>query len=199
MIDYLKIAKAVEFYSDFRYIEVPWAITKEVMGVTLPTGRTLYPFEGNYLVASAEQSFLQMINDKKLNPGKYLAVTPCFRDDPLSETHQRYFVKVELINYTGDTVPTVHLLNEMVQKSFQFFQQYLNPKIVDTSTDGRFILGLSFDINSPENIELGSYGIRHHEDIGYWIYGTGVAEPRLSYAIELEEMIDRYTIPECEK
>src|SRR5271170_239683 len=142
MIDYRKIADAVSFYKDFQYIEVPWSVTSEVMAITLPPGRTLYPFENQYLVASAEQSFLQLIKDKKLNPGKYLAVTPCFRDDPISETHQRYFVKVELINYTERTWE----LDEMLQQAQKFFNQYLKAQIIETST----LDGLSFDINSSK-------------------------------------------------
>ena len=39
-----------------------------------------------------------------------------------------------------------------------------------------------YDIESCNGIELGSYGIR--EFAGFrWIYGTGVAEPRLSLCI----------------
>lgn len=178
MIDYGKIADAITFYKDFQYIEAPWATSLKALSITMPPGHKLFPLEDRYLVASAEQSFLQMIQDKLLKPGKYLTVTPCFRDDPISETHQRYFIKAELINYTEKTWE----LDEMLQQAFKFFQRYLKPQIVETSTPD----ALSFDINSSKGIELGSYGIRYHSDIGYWIYGTGVAEPRLSYAIGSE-------------
>jgi hypothetical protein len=36
----------------------------------------------------------------------------------------------------------------------------------------------SYDIEC-NGVELGSYGVRHFENID-WIYGTGLAEPRLS-------------------
>ena len=33
-------------------------------------------------------------------------------------------------------------------------------------------------------IEVGSYGIRQHENLR-WIYGTGIAEPRFSTALKI--------------
>ena len=44
--------------------------------------------------------------------------------------------------------------------------------------------GTGYDIVSPQGIELGSYGIRSHPDIGDWVYATGCAEPRLSIALK---------------
>lgn len=41
-------------------------------------------------------------------------------------------------------------------------------------------------VTDLQKIELGSYGIRQHPSVGRWVYGTGLAEPRYSYAIEVE-------------
>lgn len=178
MIDYHKIADALNYYAQYgyKYIEVPWAVSLDAINITCPANCVQYSLENKYLVASAEQSFLQMILDQKLNLGKYLAVTPCFRDDVLSETHQRYFMKVELIDF----LPKSENLNEILSVCLQFYRKYLPVVKVETPA--------GYDINSfPDGVELGSYGLRTAttSKIGSfsWIYGTGVAEPRLSYAI----------------
>jgi len=177
MIDYQKIADAIKFYQGYQYIDVPWVVSLDTMYITCPPECTIFPFLDKYLVASAEQSFLQLIKDKKLKNGKYLAATPCFRDDLVDAIHHKYFMKVELINIGGGHKQ----LDEILQDSVKFFQQYLPVQIVETSTKPN---SLSFDINSFTGIELGSYGLREHPDTGPWVYGTGVAEPRLTYAIE---------------
>lgn len=39
----------------------------------------------------------------------------------------------------------------------------------------------SYDLEI-NNIEVGSYGIRQYKNL-FWVYGTGLAEPRFSQAI----------------
>jgi len=128
------------FYERAGYhpLDVPWCVSDEAMNITRPvwagTVNAAYIAGGKQQcpVASAEQSFLQLQLDSlaasgSLNTGTYVAITPCFRNEPvIDELHQPYFM----------------------------------------------------------NIELGSYGIRKHPKVGTWVYGTGCAEPRLSYAIE---------------
>lgn len=84
-------------------------------------------------------------------------------------------MKVELI----DTIDVNRkALLSMMEAAEWFFSQYLTTKIIPTSE-------LSFDICEVRtNIELGSYGIRHHDILGSWVYGTGLAEPRLSYVLK---------------
>ena len=57
-----------------------------------------------------------------------------------------------------------------------FFNKYLKTKRLESSKD-------ILDILSLDGIELGSYGFRKHLDYG-WVFGTGVAEPRLSIALD---------------
>ena len=61
----------------------------------------------------------------------------------------------------------------------QFFSLHVPVDLVKTDDERS---DESYDIES-NGIELGSYGIRQHENIT-WVYGTGLAEPRLSIAIK---------------
>jgi len=177
MINYHYIADAIRFYTKagFQYIDVPWAVDELISNITKPPHANNFQFKDKVLVASGEQSFLQLIKDKALPKGAYMCVTPCFRDEQnLTETHKQYFMKVELIQ-TDDT--SEERLLHIIDLCHYFFNEYLDCNSVKMQ-DG------TYDIESKKGIELGSYGIRSHPDIGTWIYATGCAEPRLSYAIQ---------------
>jgi hypothetical protein len=178
MIRWDIISEAIQFYQrlDFQYIEVPWTAGPEAMAITSPPGAAEYWLEpGQLLVASAEQSLLQMAREGKLKPeGRYIACTPCFRGDKIDEIHHRYFMKVELMVYQP-TLPDLSAL-AMLGAALNFFKGYITCHPLKLP-DG------SVDIQTTSGIELGSYGIRHHDSVGTWVFGTGVAEPRLSYAM----------------
>ncbi len=171
MIDYQKIAAAIGFYkqNDYEYTDVPWTVSEDTMLITAPSKSGIIGSDFGCLVGSAEQSFLQMIKDKELPLGKYVACTPCFRNDENDFFHRQYFVKVELIR--TDKVDA-EALDEMLNMCLGFFNVYV-PSFIEKTDSG-------FDILSEHRIELGSYGIRSHPDVGSWVYGTGCAEPRLS-------------------
>lgn len=179
MINYGLLTEAIDFYESlgFTYIEVPWATSQEAQDLTRPPDGSLFPLEGKYLVASAEQSLLQLALEGGLKQGAYVTCTPCFRGDRLDETHHRYFMKVELMVYQPE-VPEA-ALEKVLAAARDFFSGYVRTKTVRLS-DG------SYDLESSRGIELGSYGIRNHESVGTWVYGTGVAEPRLTYACSKE-------------
>lgn len=172
MIDYSKIAAAINYYSDngFKYIEVPWTVPRQTMEITAPAS---FVIESDFgcLVGSAEQSFLQMIIDKKLHPGNYVACSPCWRKDVLDEFHRPYFMKVELISIGFHRMD----VNEMIEICSGFFAKYAMIKVEKTD--------IGFDIVNYKGIELGSYGTRASSQTGPWTYGTGCAEPRLTSAI----------------
>ena len=179
-IDYSKINEAIDFYEDrgFSYIEVPWFVSKEANDIT---GREYNNFKSQYgyHVASAEQSFLEMILNKRLSPGKYVACSPCFREEVEDETHSKQFMKVELIDFLGYTKPEEcedknERYKEVLNSAREFFGKYID--FYEEDVEG------VRDIVSPEGVELGSYGIRSYKDFS-WIFGTGVAEPRLSYSL----------------
>lgn len=183
VIDYSLLAKAGSVYelAGFTRIEAPWIVTKEVIDITAPPGSVEYPIgDEGLLVASGEQSFLELMSQDLLPKGRWQCITPCFRGDALDELHKRYFMKLELI----DTKASDSQLNDIMGLCLAFFRNYVSCAVVPTYlSDGVSLAGTTFDIVTIDSdIELGSYGIRTSK-LGSWIYATGCAEPRLSYAI----------------
>lgn len=182
LINYEVISKSIDFYESkgYKRIEAPWWVPEEIMMFTAPKDRSakelLYKLEKNQkcLVASAEQSFLYMANQGLLAPGTYQAVSPCFRDEVQGPGRRKFFMKNELINTENVNRDT---LVDMIEHALEFFQSVVpNEKLLRTETTKE-----GYDINY-DGVEIGSYGIRENA-ILKWVYATGVAEPRLSYAI----------------
>ena len=190
-MNYSTIAAAVEHYRarGYAYVQdAPWNVGAAAYYATKPKDakdvvimdESVYgegfPTKG-YLVASGEQSFVQMMLDGQ--PLKRaVCVTPCFRIEQYNVWHRPYFMKVELIN--AHDVDDGHLLH-MVHEACSFFEGFLpHVRIVKT--------GVGYDIIEKDSrMELGSYGIRDMIVVNQrlrWIYGTGCAEPRLSTVIE---------------
>jgi hypothetical protein len=176
-INWQYLMSAMNFYisKGFEYIDLNWTVDEEISDRTRPLGKKDFFINNKVLVASAEQSFLQLIKDGKLEPGRYCGITPCFRDEYILDyLHQQYFMKVELI----DTKNTNHeSLEDMIIIAKEYYSQYLGVELLEC--DGVFDL-----IDSKHKIELGSYGLRQYDDIK-WVFGTGVAEPRLSKILKL--------------
>jgi hypothetical protein len=189
MINYDIIGQSVSHYSGLGYerIEAPWWVSTNVLNMTTPEWiEKTYYLEANKkcLVASGEQSYLYMMVKDRLPVGrKYQTVTPCFRDESIDFLHKKCFIKNELIvNCSGLTIDKAEdMYHRMREDAFLFFKRYLDAREEETYEDAL----MSTDIVSPQGVELGSYGIREHS--GYtWVYGTGVAEPRLSRVLQLE-------------
>lgn len=190
MIDYTKIGVAVEHYSKlgYKYIDVPWIISKESMMVTAPPEVRLFnTFAGN-LVASGEQSFIEirkLLMQAEGFPALFQCVTPCFRDElNPDELHLQYFMKNELIGvchpkHDQDDVPWA-LINYLIRNALDFFKKYSKNVEVVNAPMPNSVVNEDIIMNG---IEVGSYGYRYHEDF-CWVYGTGCAEPRLSQVIE---------------
>ena len=180
IIDYIKIAQAIEHYKSagFKYLNVDWAVKPESVRITTPPHCRIHKLNSKALVGSAEQSFLHMMMFENLQPDRYVAATPCFRDDMVDDLHSTYFFKVELIDFLNveSDYQTKQSLNAIIEMCQIFFEKFLKTEIVQTED-------LNWDIVDAEHgIELGSYGIRSHERYK-WIYATGIAEPRLSTVI----------------
>lgn len=172
-IDYDKIAGAIEFYKakGYVYADVPWLVAKQSMLVTAPPDRRLFSTFAGELVASGEQSFIEI--RKHLLSGRYCCATPCFRDESLpDELHLQYFFKVELIDVSPKNIE--YSIERMIGDAKEFFSEFLDVEVVKTDI-GQDIFG--------NKMELGSYGNRTYQDFN-WTYGTGCAEPRLSQACE---------------
>ena len=209
MIDYEIIDKSIKHYASagFKRIESPWTVAPTISGITKPPEAKDFSIaeKNKVLVASGEQSFLYLYNKDFLPKGKFQTVTPCFRDEVFTPLHTKYFIKNELI-VTDDT--SLDSLRKVVHIARHFFRSYcLRPKaedyvsatnekddvlIVDTC-NGRNQIVDDVDVTDSysypqydlvyRGIELGSYGIRRCSYLT-WIYGTGVAEPRLSRALQ---------------
>ena len=191
-INYELLGEASEYYSKlgYQYLEVPWYASKEAISVTTPAHKEIWVAslgDTHYnLVGSAEQSLLDMLIQDKLPPGNYHTITPCWRDDPPDKLHQQYFMKLELMTVIGnEDEPTSdkHKLCLMVNHAIDFFSKYLEVLTVEFN-DGS--IDLVSDVAEYELPELGSYGIREYQN-HKWVYGTGVAEPRLSTVVKLLE------------
>jgi|SRR3989344_161099 len=173
---------AETFYKSKGYqkIEVPWAVDHDVLEITLPPGKKGADLLDKKLVGSAEQSYMQLLKEKKLAPGKYVATTPCFRDDEIDELHQAYFMKTELIKVCFDHKLQQNDVEQIVTEALEFFNFFL-PVRKQATEQGYDIVDEKF------GIELGSYGILNHsfsdDHKVQWAYGTGIALPRLSYVV----------------
>ena len=170
-INWHNFALAQDYYArhNFKYIEVPWLAPAEIMHITFP-GEYRFKTELGDLIASGEQAFLYLESKNKLDPGRYMTITPCFRDEEETKFNFKQFMKLEL--YITDSV-TLENLQKTISICKDLLENILNGPIEIVS-----MLDGSFDLEY-QKIELGSYGIREYR--GHkWIYATGLAEPRTS-------------------
>lgn len=160
---------------------VPALVDPDVMAHTCPAGVTDSRLRGrgtDTVVASAEQSFLQLDKDGELKAGNWMALTPCYREEPiLDDVHLPVFLKLELIQISDDanfyTRSEAMYLAHKMQKFFKEF--YAMPTKVIETEEGWEVM--------YEDLELGSFGVRRTMTGRSYIYGTGLAEPRASTAL----------------
>jgi hypothetical protein len=193
-IDYrlFDIARAHYDRRGYVPIEVPWMVDSKVSLITTPKKEYAYATKpSQHLVGSAEQGFLQMALNGTLAPeARFQAITPCFRRDVPDESHSRWFMKLELFQWferpLKDRVKVDLDLGYMRDSAWALFKNLTDLKkhhlLVCPTTDD--IEHPAFDINL-NGIEIGSYGIRSYKPIT-WVYGTGLALPRLTYAMKKE-------------
>lgn len=175
IVNWSTLAEALEFYPlhGYRRIELPWFQPPTIIAETCPNPDAII-MAGDFggLVGSAEQSFMAADFDGAIGTGKFVSLTPCFRNEPVvDELHLVTFMKVELYN-NEDTKPgAVFEMIRLAQRFMSIATGY-EPNVVETA-DG-------FDLEIG-GVEVGSYGVRTRRG-KMWVYGTGVAEPRLSTA-----------------
>lgn len=163
--------RAIEFYEKhgFKNIEVPWFVGLEANNITMPSTSRPFKTPLGYLVGSAEQSFFQMMLDGNLSPGKYQALTPCFRDEKvISDTTLTAFMKLELIDTSANLSADVENLTRWAECFM--LSEGIKCHIWKTNS--------GYDLMA-NGIELGSYGMRNSNGFT-WAYGTGLAEPRFT-------------------
>ncbi len=188
-----RLAEAETHYADrgYRPVAAPWIVSPAATNATSPPNGVQHRIaidgggasgDAGHLVASGEQSFLQLLIDATAagdDPAEVLGraqcTTACFRYER-DELHQRHFLKLELIDTTDTTASS---LAEMVEAAAEFHTRHLEIEVIAA--------GAGLDIVCANTgIELGSYGIRTATIDGRthrWVYGTGCAEPRLTQTV----------------
>ncbi len=174
--DFSIIAAAQAHYSSLGYkdVAVPWVVSAEAMGATIPEWAVPYSTFGGHLVGSAEQSFVELLLRGE-NLGRVQATTPCFRDEDHDELHSPYFLKTEL--FDSVLPPTEESVLSALEDARKFFARYVPVRL---QQEGELAWDL---VHAESGIELGSYGVRTIPGHS-WIYGTGVALPRLQQTME---------------
>src|SRR5690606_31703766 len=84
----------------YKRVDLPWHANLAAIKSTLDdVGRAFELSEVGLLIGSAEQAFVQAMMNGTLGVGRFVALTPCFRNEPVfDEVHQPYFMKVELFD-----------------------------------------------------------------------------------------------------
>jgi hypothetical protein len=177
--DYL--AQAVEYYkhSGFTYVELPYVASHSAIMATCPKEEFVVKSDIGALVGSAEQAFIERDLAGDLPKGRYVACTPCFRQEPhVDDLHKKSFMKVEL--YVSD-VTNDSSLQWLIDQCLFKFEDLVSKKRIPINELKVVETPEGFDIELG-GIEIGSYGIRSHGNLK-WVYGTGIAEPRFSTAL----------------
>lgn len=196
-VNWSRLGRAVDFYRQrgYQYVEVPWAVSPEATAITCPRPEFTAEVEGwGSLVGSAEQSFIQMLMDETLTPGKYVACSPCVRlGDVQDDLHQVGFMKVELFrtDRTDDSA-----VESVIEDARLFMNLELSEHFIFNRTAAPYVDRVQtpegFDLEL-HGIEVGSYGRRSHPRMwSDWICGTGLAEPRFSTARALGPVSERW-------
>ena len=176
-IDANLLAKAQAFYASHGFIDTPtpWLVGPEAYAATCPPEVAASAHEwhappGGYHVASAEQGFIQLLQDGTAFSEKAQSTAPCFRWEAEFDTyHLPFFYKLELYDATADSTA----MFAMISLAKQLFSRLGVDAQVEPLSDG------SIDLVDTRGVELGSYGIRHVNSFS-WVYGTGIALPRFS-------------------
>jgi len=172
----------------FTFVDLPWAVYSMYSDATRPKDARDFETPLGSLVASGEQSFLQMWNRRELPPLLsslgYVGWTPCFRDEPVhDELHQGAFLKVEwFVPFPKDPGNELQALLEIQKVVFISMAQMVGVDL-DTAKAGIEVEQTdthAYDINVG-GIEIGSYGLRYFMG-GIYLYGTGLALPRFNVA-----------------
>jgi hypothetical protein len=197
MIDYGLVGQAQTFYKALGYInlDLPWLVSPQAIVATLPAGKKIFQSNFGCLVGSGEQSFIQMMMDGTLKPGKYQTTTPCFRDEePISEFSRLNFLKTELIWYMPDVELKV-AYDKVLNDALSCFFEISHADTLDAVQTSE-----GFDI-CCNGIELGSYGVRKMGE-HTWVFGTGLAEPRFSMTVNRRltpEILEKQRADELEQ
>jgi hypothetical protein len=183
-----RLQAALEYWQhlDYEFVNLPWLVSRSVLEYTRPpqaNGDDIYTPHGGF-VASGEQSFIQLWVEGLLQADRrYIGWTPCLRQEAVFDArHHFYFLKAELFAPCS-TSDALQVRNEMVTKAIRYFRSEAGEASV------RVVDNTQLDIEVA-GIEVGSYGIRKLPAGESYVYGTALAEPRLSHAIDTRKAKD---------
>ncbi|QEQ94877.1 hypothetical protein pEaSNUABM56_00078 [Erwinia phage pEa_SNUABM_56] len=186
-IDLSLIQKAIRHYEEEGVLlaKVPYLVDPDIMAFTCPPNvidKRLTHSNGKQYVASAEQSFLQLEKDGRLDelPPLMMALTPCYRDEStLDDVHLNIFLKLEIFHYNPQELRGINWAYFWAECMQSFFaDEGVWTHIVGTDA--------GYDVLTKSDLELGSFGYRTSPKGVQYVYATGLAEPRASIAIEEE-------------
>jgi seryl-tRNA synthetase len=181
-IDWKLLTDALGYYKCHGFTEIPvnWHVPRDVHDITCSDPARMFHLKDyGVLVGSAEQAFIDMHLNGKLPQGRFVALTPCFRDEGAArdDLHALYFIKVELYSTLPDIVQDGER-HDLCLHARNFMESRTALPIRSVSTED----GIDLEING---IEVGSYSRRSFGGIS-WTCGTGLAEPRFSMATALK-------------
>jgi len=187
-----RIYNSIKFYSErgFTFIDVPWSVSSKTTAITKPPHVNDFWLKDKCLVASAEQGFLELMNQGLLEDEKfYMALTPCFRDEQkLDILHQQYFMKLELFIVSDKK----EHFKRIIDCAFANFEFYICPlKVIDLPAHNNGVQKDIVAIMDDEEYELGSYimySAREETNNKAWICGTGIAEPRYTHVMNIGQI-----------
>lgn len=190
-----RIARAVEFYRKrgYTYVEVPWAVPLTTARATMPPDArpisiALSGGETFTLVGSAEQGFLELFlttaRMESLKNKPLFSVSPCFRGETslVAGVTQLCFMKVELFcvrNQMG--------IEDVLMADAEQFMTSEGAQLERRRTaEGTDLFCGKFEVGSYGKRRFSGWDNEMLQDF-QWQYGTGLAEPRFSTALEAQQ------------
>lgn len=168
-------------------VEVPlaWVVPEAYTEATRPAWAARQPSTPHgRLVASGEQTFLQLAEEGILPPGRrFIGWTPCFREENFDATHHYTFIKAEVFAWVDESVSVSDQLLCLIDGARRALQPETDLPIVPVpQSDGSWDLEI-------QGVEVGSYGMRRLPQSGRpYLYGTALAEPRFGFALQPREI-----------
>lgn len=171
------LTKSIEFvtkeYGFVEYTKLPWHVSNLAIKMTT-NFKPHKTMDGNF-VGSAEQSFIElMLNNKLDKEVRYVAISPCLRNDNINEIHDRQFYKAELFSCSE----SYDYRDDFIKIAKDCMKKFIDDKIKITEQ--------VIDCNQTDllinNIEVGSYVSKFYNG-KKWTCGTLIAVPRFNIAI----------------
>lgn len=164
----------------YKQVEVNWIIPGYIGDITRPENahrisvHSEETFHNGELIASGETGLIHDRGQYRDPDMRLMTCTPCFRSEPTYQhgLYEPWFMKVELMiaNPTDGLVAAT----ELMTTAKRIMGTWTRKLEFDPAIGDLFL----------NKIEVGSYGVREYNGFR-WAYGTGLAEPRFTYALQM--------------